>query len=128
MTDIATDLIDRFWVVELGLLEKWEAHGLLADGRSIPDVWNENEHRAMELLKACRQSVDTIPDELMQATKAFLESNPVMFERTAMSLTSAIGVAFFPANATMFCELLNENLQRIEGARRVQMPDDLSSL
>ena len=33
MTDIAADLKDRFWVVELDLLEKWEAHGLLPDGR-----------------------------------------------------------------------------------------------
>jgi hypothetical protein len=117
MTDIAADLKDRFWAVELDLLEKWEAHGLLPDGRSIPDVWNETEHRAMDLLKTCRQSVDTVPDELMQATKAFLESNPVMFERTAMSLTAAIGFAFFPASATTFCEVLNENLQRIESAR-----------
>jgi hypothetical protein len=33
--DIAADLQDRFWVVELGLLEKREAHGLLPDGKSI---------------------------------------------------------------------------------------------
>jgi hypothetical protein len=112
--DIASDLKDRFWVVELGLLEKWEAHGLLPDGKTIPDVWNESEHRAIDLLKACRESVDTIPDDLMQATKAFLESNPVIFERTAMSLTSIIGFAFFPASAAAFCEVLNENMQRIE--------------
>src|ERR1700733_12097980 len=118
MTDIAGDLKDRFWIVELDLLEKWEGYGLLPDGRSIPDVWNEKEHRAMDMLKTCRQSVDTVPDELMQATKAFLESDPVMFERTAMSLTAAIGFAFFPASATTFCEVLNENLQRVENARR----------
>jgi hypothetical protein len=94
MTDIAADLKDRFWVVELDLLEKWEAYGLLPDGKSIPDVWNEKEQQALDMLKACRQSVDTVPDELMQATKSFLESNPVMFERTAMSLTRAIGFAF----------------------------------
>jgi hypothetical protein len=117
MMDITADLKDRFWVVELGLLEKWEAHGLLPDGRSIPDVWNENEHRAIDMLKACHQSVDSIPDEVMQATKAFLESNPVMFERAAMSLTKAIGFAFFPASAAAFCEVLNENLERIESAR-----------
>jgi hypothetical protein len=117
--DVAADLKDRFWVVELDLLEKWEAHGLLPDGQSIPDVWTETEHRAMDMLKACRQSVDAIPDELMQTTKTFLESNPVIFERTAMSLTSTIGFAFFPASATAFCEVLNENLQRIECARRV---------
>jgi hypothetical protein len=118
MTDIAADLKDRFWVVELDLLEKWEAHGLLPDGRSIPDVWNEKEHRAMDMLKICRQSVDAVPDELMQATKALLESNPVLFERTAMSLTAAIGSAFFPASATAFCEVLNENLQRVKSAHR----------
>jgi hypothetical protein len=117
MMDIAADLKDRFWVVELDLLEKWEGRGLLPDGRSIPDVWNETEHRAMDMLKACRESVDTVPDELMQATRAFLERNPVMFERTAMSLTKAIGLAFFPTSATAFCEVLNENLQRIESAR-----------
>jgi len=90
---------------------------LLPHGKSIPDVWNENEHRAMDMLKACRQSVDTVPDELMRATKAFLESSPVMFERTAMSLTKAIGFAFFPASATTFCEVLNENLQRVASER-----------
>jgi hypothetical protein len=113
---IAADLKDRFWVIELGLLEKWEAHGLLPDGKTIPDVWTESEHRAIELLKTCRESVDAMPGELMQATKAFLENNPVMFERTAMSLTSTIGFAFFPASAATFCEVLNENMQRIESA------------
>jgi hypothetical protein len=125
--DIAADLKDRFWVVELGLLEKWEAHGLLPDGKTIPDVWTESEHRAMDMLKACRESVDEIPSELMQATKALLENNPVMFERTAMSLTGAIGFGFFPASASAFCEVLNENLQRIESARLVRLPDDLSA-
>jgi hypothetical protein len=57
--DVAADLKDRFWVVELDLLEKWEAHGLLPDGKTIPDVWNESEHRAMDMLKACRESVDS---------------------------------------------------------------------
>jgi hypothetical protein len=126
--DVAADLKDRFWVVELGLLEKWEAHGLLPDGKSTPDAWNETEHRAMDMLKICRQSVDAVPHEMMQAMKAFLESNPVMFERTAMSLTSTIGFAFFPASATAFCEVLNENLQRVESARRVRLPDDLSAM
>jgi hypothetical protein len=98
--DIAADLKDRFWVVELDLLEKWEAHGLLPDGKTIPDVWTESEHRAMNMLKACRESVDAIPGDLMQETKAFLESNPVIFERTAMSLTSEIGFTFLPANAS----------------------------
>jgi len=123
--DIAADLKDRFWVVELDLLEKWESHGLIPDGKTIPDVWTEAEHRAMDMLKACRQSVDAIPDELMQATKAFLENNPVMFERTAMSLTGAIGFAFFPASAATFCEVLNENLERVEA---YALPGDLRAL
>jgi hypothetical protein len=89
---------------------------LLPDGKTIPDVWNEAEHRAMDMLKACRESVDAMPGELMQSTKAFLENNPVMFERTAMSLSSAIGFVFFPASASAFCEVLNENMQRIESA------------
>jgi hypothetical protein len=126
--DIAADLKDRFWVVELGFLEKWEAHGLLPDGKTIPDVWTESERRAMDILKACRESVDTIPDELMQKTKAFLENNPVIFERTAMSLTTAIGFGFFPASAATFCEVLNENLQRIESARDFLLSENLSVL
>jgi hypothetical protein len=112
MTDIAADLKDRFSVVELDLLEKWEAFGLLPDGKTIPDVWDENEHRVMDILNACRESVDAVPSELMQATKAFLESNPVMFERTAMSLTQSIGFGFWPTNATTFCEILIQNLER----------------
>jgi hypothetical protein len=118
--DVAADLKDRFWVVELDLLEQWEAHGLLPDGKTIPDVWTESEHRAMDILKACRESVDAMPQELMEATKALLEDNPVMFERTAMSLTKAIGFVFFPAGAVGFCGELSENLQRIESVRRVQ--------
>jgi hypothetical protein len=91
--DIAADPKDRFSVVELGLLEKWEAHGLLPDGKTVPDVWTEAEHRAMDMLKACRQSVDAIPDELMLATKAFLENNPVIVEeqRCRSPLQSALG-------------------------------------
>jgi hypothetical protein len=118
MMDIAADLKDRFSVVELDLLEKWEAFGLLPDGKTIPDVWNETEHRAMDILKACRETVDAVPSELMQATKAFLESNPVMFERTAMSLAQSIGFGFSPTNATAFCELLIQNLERIHQCAR----------
>jgi hypothetical protein len=84
----------------------------LPDGKIIPDVWDENEHRAMDILKTCRESVDSVPNELMQATKTFLECNPVMFERTAMSLTQSIGFGFSPANATTFCEILIQNLER----------------
>ena len=61
-----------------------------------------------------------MPGDLLQATKELLESNPVMFERTAMSLTSEIGFTFLPTDARAFCEVLNENLQRIESARRVE--------
>jgi hypothetical protein len=46
--DITADLKDRFSVVELDLLEKWEAFGLLPDGKTIPDIWSETEHRAMD--------------------------------------------------------------------------------
>jgi hypothetical protein len=50
----------------------------------------------------------------MQATKTFLERNPVMFERTAMSLTQSIGFGFSLTNATTFCEILIQNLERID--------------
>jgi len=33
-----------------------------------------------------------------------------------MSLTTAIDFCFFAASATAFCEVLNENLQRVESA------------
>jgi hypothetical protein len=39
-------------------LEKWVVFGLLSDGKTVPDVWDE--HRAMEILKACRESVDAV--------------------------------------------------------------------
>jgi hypothetical protein len=116
--DIAADLKDRFSVVELDLLGKWEAFGLFPDGKTVSDVWSETEHRAIDVLKACRESVDSVPAELMQTTEAFLESNPVMFERTAMSLTQSIGFGFSPTNATTFCEILIQNLERILYARR----------
>jgi hypothetical protein len=53
----------------------------------------------------------------MQATKAFLESNPVMFERTAMSLAQSIGFGFSPTNATAFCKMLIQNLERVRARR-----------
>jgi hypothetical protein len=62
MMDIAADLKEGFWVVELDLLEKWEMYGLLPDGSTIPDVWTDDERRAMDILRACRESVDAVPD------------------------------------------------------------------
>jgi hypothetical protein len=52
MMDIAADLKDRFWVVELDLHEKWELREMLPAGETIPDVLIENERRAMEILEA----------------------------------------------------------------------------
>jgi hypothetical protein len=42
-----------------------------------------------------------------------------------MSLTKVIGFAFFPASASSFCEVLNENLQRVEA---YALSDDLGAL
>jgi hypothetical protein len=123
MTDIAADLKDRFWVVELDLHEKWELREMLPPGETIPDVLIENEHRAMDILKACRESVDAIPEPLLNTAKEFLESGPVLFERTAMRITGAIGFGFYPENATKFVELLNDNLQRIGTLRRSTLTD-----
>jgi len=118
MMDIAADLKDRFWVVELDLHEKWELREMLPAGETIPDVLIENERRAMEILEACRESVDAVPEHLLNIAKEFLENGPVLFERTAMGLTQAIGFGFYPENATKFVELLNDNLQRTGNVRQ----------
>lgn len=71
---------------------------------------DRTEDRALEILTACLRSVDAVPSEQLAATKALFERSPADFEKAATSLTNAIGVTFFPENATSFCETLHEAL------------------
>jgi hypothetical protein len=45
MTDIATELKERFWSSELWYREKWEMYGVNPDGKSIPDVLTDEDQR-----------------------------------------------------------------------------------
>jgi hypothetical protein len=54
---------------------------LLPGGKTIPDVWTENEHRAMDILKVRRESVCVFPDPVVKTTKDLLERVPVLSER-----------------------------------------------
>jgi hypothetical protein len=94
-----------FWAFEYDLLETWDLVGFPPDGKTDPD-WTEGEDRAMEIFKIFRQSVDAIPEDLMQATKKLSERHTATFEQTATSLARAIGISFFPATATEFVQEL----------------------
>jgi hypothetical protein len=107
--NIVEDLKSRFQLIEEGFLERshMEEVGLTDD-----------EEQAVTLLRACYTSVDAVDAPLMKAAEGFLNSNPVIFERTAMHLTALIGFGFSPANATEFVQLLNDNMERKESVRR----------
>jgi hypothetical protein len=105
MADIASQLKEHFWTYEYDLLELWDLLGFPPDGKTDPD-WTEAEERAVAIFKVCRQSVDSIPDDVMRATKKLSEDRTAIFEQTATSLTRAIGVSFFPATATEFVKEL----------------------
>jgi hypothetical protein len=109
MTDIVANLKDRFSASQFELLEWWDVLGFPSDD-DPDDQWTAAEDRALQMLIACLQSVDAVPSEQLAAIKALFERSPTEFERAASSLTKAIGVTFFPENATSFCETLHEAL------------------
>jgi hypothetical protein len=112
MEDIAEDLKDRFWLAELCILEKWEMVGLNADGKTIPDVWTDEEKAAMETFKALRESVNAVPPSLLETTAALRKDRPDLFERLFVQVSGAASSGIF-GNATEFVKVLNLNIERM---------------
>jgi hypothetical protein len=113
MADVAGELKSRFWLAELFILEKWEMVGVNPDGKSIPDVWSDEEVANMEMFKALRATVDAIPSSVIEATTILFEKRPDLFERVFVSVTQAVGSGFFPKTAAEFVNVLNLNIERV---------------
>jgi hypothetical protein len=65
MTDIATDLRERFDFAALWFLEQYEVQ---PDGQSVTDL-PDQDSKAVELLKTLSETVDAIPPSLIEATE-----------------------------------------------------------
>jgi hypothetical protein len=112
MTDIATDLKERFWYSVLWFLEKNEMYGVDLDSRSFPDNLTDEEKRAMDIAAMLRETVDAIPASLIQATEALRSADPELFEKTLVHGVQVTGFGFDPSSATEFLEVVNRTLER----------------
>lgn len=108
MTDIASDLRERFDFAVLWFLEKYE---VLSDGQTVTDLSDEDA-RAVDILNTLRDTVDSVPPLLIEATEALRDAAPDLFEMTLTHGVQVVGFGFVPTNATEFLEVLNRTIQR----------------
>jgi len=107
MTDIATDLRGRF---EFAIIWFYERSEVMSDGESVPDLSDEDA-KAVELLKALLDTVDTIPPPLIEATETLRDTAPDLFEKMLTYGVQVVGFGFAPTTATEFPEVLNRIVQ-----------------
>jgi hypothetical protein len=89
MVDMLTHLKDKFWLSQLDFLEYWEmAGGLESDGVTIRDVSTDAENRTFDLFKKLSDTVDAIPNDLIEATEGLRRSQPERFEKALMHILS----------------------------------------
>jgi hypothetical protein len=106
MIDIATDLRNRFEFAAIWFLESNEQmHGLEA---SLPD----KEAKAVEILDALRDSVDSIPPSLIRTAEELRTAWPEDFERWLVHGVQVVGFGYYPASASEFLKALNYTVQR----------------
>jgi hypothetical protein len=105
----ATDLKKHFSSFQHWHLEKWEMYGVNPDGKSIPDVWTDEENKAIDILTVLRDTIDEILPSLMNTTEEFRTAEPQLFERTLLHRLQIVGFVFFPKNAKEFVEALNQD-------------------
>jgi hypothetical protein len=112
MSQIVADVKERLWLAELWLHEKWETVGLDRDG-SVPDVLNDEEKKAIDLLASLHDGVDAVPASLVSQTDELRQAAPHVFEKVACSLAGAVGFGYYPSDATAFVRTLNENIEHV---------------
>jgi hypothetical protein len=103
MTDIATDLRERF---DFAIIWFYERSEVMSDGESDPDLSDEDA-KAVKLLKALLDTVDTIPPPLIEASEKLRDAVPDLFERMLVHGEQVVGFGFAPTTATEFLEALN---------------------
>jgi hypothetical protein len=108
MTDIATDLRERFDFAALWFLEQYE---VLPDGQSVTDL-SDDDAKAVELLKRLLDTVDGIPPTLVEASEKLRDAAPDSFERMFIHGVQVVGFGFAPTTATEFLEALNRTVER----------------
>jgi hypothetical protein len=110
MTDIASDLRQRFDFAVLWFHEKCELDGSL-DEDTIVDL-TDDEARAVKILEALRDSVDAIPSSAIKTAEELRDADPVLFEKTLVHGVQVVGFGFSPTSATEFIEVLSRTVQR----------------
>ena len=108
MTDIATDLRERFDFAVIWFLERYE---VLPDEQSVTDLSDEDS-KAVELLKTLSDTVDAIPPPLIEASETLRNAAPDLFEKMLMHGVQVVGFGFAPTTATEFLEVLNRTVER----------------
>jgi hypothetical protein len=108
MTDIATDLRERFDFAIIWFLEQYE---VLPDGQGVTDL-SDQDSKAVELLNTLRDTVDAIPPSLIEATETLRDAAPDLFERMLTHGVQVVGFGFAPTTATEFLEALNRTVER----------------
>jgi hypothetical protein len=116
MTDIASDLRNRFDFAVLWFHEKCELDSTLLDEDAIVDL-TDDEARAINILEALCDTIDAIPPSLIKETEDLRDAWPELFETTLVHGVQVVGFGFFPTSATAFVEALNRPVQRDAGSR-----------
>jgi hypothetical protein len=107
MTDIATDLKERFWSSELWYREKWEMYGVNPDGKSIPDVWTDEEMQAIESPEDAARLRRCNPAVVDQSDRRTSCGQSGKIRRDMVRGVQLVGFGFFSTSATEFVETLN---------------------
>jgi hypothetical protein len=108
MTDIATDLGDRF---EGAIIWFYERSEVMSDGESDPDLSDEDA-KAVKLLKALLDTKDNIPPGLIKSSETLRDAAPDLFEKLFTHGVQVVGFGFAPATATELLEALNRTVER----------------
>ena len=103
MTDIATDLRERFDFAIIWFLEQYEV---------LPDRQSDQDSKAVELLNTLRDTVDAIPPLLIETTETLRDTTPDLFEKMLTHGVQVVGFGFAPTTATEFLEVLNRTIER----------------
>jgi hypothetical protein len=112
LTDIASDLRDRFDFAVLWFHEKCELDAnYLLDEHAVVDL-TDDETRAIKILETLRDTIDAIPPSLLKETEELRNAWPELFEPTLVHGVQVVGFGFFPTSATEFVEVLNRTVQR----------------
>jgi hypothetical protein len=110
--DITTDLKGRFEFAKLHYLEKWETDGVGPDGDVTPDIWTDDERKAIGLFEKLHDTVGVIPPSLIETAEKLRSVAPEVFEHTLVLGVQVVGFGFFASGATEFVEALNRTVQR----------------